>query len=62
VGPEKFRTIERFKFYQQLAYDRPTLARRGLQAVARWRCERQFFTAPIEMAIGRRLRPAPALS
>jgi radical SAM superfamily enzyme YgiQ (UPF0313 family) len=62
VSPEKFRTIERFKFYQQLAYDRPTLARRGLQAVARWRCERQFFTAPIEMAIGRRLRPAPALS
>ncbi len=62
VSPEKFRTIERFKFYQQLAYDRPTLAKRGLQAVARWRCEHQVFTAPIEMAIGRRLRPAPALS
>jgi hypothetical protein len=62
VSAEKFRIVERFKFYQQLGYDRPRLITRALQPLARWRCERQFFSAPLEMAIGRRFKAAPSLS
>jgi anaerobic magnesium-protoporphyrin IX monomethyl ester cyclase len=62
VSPEKYRMVERFKFYQQLGYNRPTTATRLIRCVARWRCERQLFSVPVEMALARRVRPAPALS
>jgi len=62
VSPGRFRTVERFKFYQQLGYNRSTIATRWIRAFARWRCERQVFSAPVEMAVARRLWPAPALS
>jgi radical SAM superfamily enzyme YgiQ (UPF0313 family) len=62
VSPDKYRMVERFKFYQHIGYNRPTPATRLLRAVARWRCERHVFAAPVEMALARRFRPAPALS
>ncbi len=62
VSADTFRLVERFKFYQQLAYDRGRRWMRPLQRVARWRCERDAYGAPVEMRIGRWLRPAPVLS
>jgi anaerobic magnesium-protoporphyrin IX monomethyl ester cyclase len=62
VSPERFRMIERFKFYQQVGYNRPTLATRWIRRLARFRCENLFFVAPVEMTIARRIWPAPSLS
>ncbi len=54
--------VEGFKFYQRLAWARPTALRAPLQAVARWRCERDFYAWPVEKAVIERLRPLPKLS
>jgi radical SAM superfamily enzyme YgiQ (UPF0313 family) len=62
VSAEKHRLIERFKFFQQLAWDPKRAWRRPLQAVARWRCARDFYAAPLEKLIANLLRPAPKLS
>jgi radical SAM superfamily enzyme YgiQ (UPF0313 family) len=62
VRPEKYALIEGFKFYQRIAWSRPTWLRAPLQAVARWRCRRDFYRLPIEKAVIERLRPLPRLS
>ena len=62
VSAEKHRLIERFKFFQQLAWDPKRAWRRPLQAIARWRCARDFYAAPLEKLIANLLRPAPKLS
>lgn len=62
VSAEKFRLIERFKYFQQVAWDRAPAWRRPLRRLARWRCERDRYAFPIEMRVSRWLRPAPALS
>jgi radical SAM superfamily enzyme YgiQ (UPF0313 family) len=62
VSREKFRRIERFKFYNRLAWGRETLLRWPLQQVARWRCRRDFYSFPIEKTLVETLRPGPRLS
>jgi radical SAM superfamily enzyme YgiQ (UPF0313 family) len=62
VRLEKYELIEGFKFYQRIAWSRPTLLRAPLQAIARWRCKRDFYHLPIEKAVIERLRPLPRLS
>jgi radical SAM superfamily enzyme YgiQ (UPF0313 family) len=62
VSPEKRRLVERFKFYQRLAWDRAGALARPLQAVARWRCSGDRYALPVEMVVGRWLWPAPELS
>lgn len=62
VSPETQRQIERFKFYQRIAWARETPWRRPLQALARWRCRRDIYRVPIEMALLERLRPTARLS
>jgi radical SAM superfamily enzyme YgiQ (UPF0313 family) len=57
VDSQKRALIERFKFYQQVAWARPTPARVPLQALARWRCRRDFYALPIEKAMIEWLRP-----
>jgi radical SAM superfamily enzyme YgiQ (UPF0313 family) len=63
VSAEKYTRVERFKFYQKYAYGRHAhpLAR-PLQAVSRWRIERDFYNFPVEQHLMERLHPAPKLS
>ena len=62
VSPETETLVERFKFYQALAWDRPRLWRRPLAALARWRCRTDTYGLPIEKLVSERLFPRPVLS
>jgi radical SAM superfamily enzyme YgiQ (UPF0313 family) len=62
VDPAKFRRLERFKFYQQVAWDRGGPWRGPLRAAARLRLRRDWLAFPVEQVVGRWLRPAPRLS
>jgi radical SAM superfamily enzyme YgiQ (UPF0313 family) len=62
VSPEKFRRVERFKYFQQVAWDRAPAWRRPLQHVARWRCEGDRYALPIEMWTARLLGRPERLS
>jgi len=66
VGPWvslwKYRLIERFKFYQQIAWDRPRPLRRPLQKLAQWRCRHDFYAFPVEKVISQLVHPPQRLS
>jgi radical SAM superfamily enzyme YgiQ (UPF0313 family) len=62
VSSEKYRLIERFKFYQQVAWDRPQPLSRPIQQLARWRCRHDFYAFPVEKAVSQWLRPPQRLS
>jgi anaerobic magnesium-protoporphyrin IX monomethyl ester cyclase len=62
VSPEKYRLIERFKFFQQLAWDAGRPWSRPLRALARLRCRRDFYAAPVEKTLANLFFPAPRLS
>lgn len=62
VSPEKYRRIERFKFYQQIAWDRPRALAKPIQQIARWRCKHDFYALPIEKYVANRLWPAQRLA
>lgn len=62
VSAEKYRRIERFKFYQQVAWDRPPFWRRPLQTVARWRCQHDFYAFPVEKTVSHWLHPPQKLA
>jgi anaerobic magnesium-protoporphyrin IX monomethyl ester cyclase len=62
VTPEKFELIERFKFFQELAWKRATPGKRLLQRLARYRCTKDFYRWPVEMLFTRWLVPAQKLS
>jgi radical SAM superfamily enzyme YgiQ (UPF0313 family) len=62
VSPQNYRRIERFKFYQQLAWDRPQRWSAPLQKLARWRCRNDVYALPIEKTISQWLHPPQRLS
>jgi anaerobic magnesium-protoporphyrin IX monomethyl ester cyclase len=62
VSAEKFELIERFKFFQELAWKRPSRGKRLLQRLARYRCDRNEYRWPVEMLFTRWLVPAQKLS
>jgi len=62
VSAEKFRLIERFKFFHELAWKRVTDRQRPLQRLARYRCRRDEYRWPLEMVLARWLVPAEKLS
>lgn len=63
VSPEKYRLIERFKFFHELAWKRSSGgARRVLQRLARLRCARDEYRWPIEMVLAKRMLAGPRLS
>ena len=62
VSAEKFRLIERFKFFHELAWTPANGARRLLQRIARYRCSKDAYRWPVEMLLGRSLVPAMKLS
>jgi hypothetical protein len=62
VSPQKYRRIERFKFFLDLA-SKPRAGRVGLlQRIARLRCQRDEYRFPVEMRVLRWLRPEQRLS
>jgi len=62
VTSEKFKLMERFKFYNRFAWGPETRLRWPLQKVARWRCRRNLYGAPFEKWIVERLKPLSKLS
>ena len=62
VSAEKFRLIERFKFFHELAWKRVSRGKHVLQQLARYRCRRDEYRWPLEMAFARWLVPAEKLS
>lgn len=56
------RRVERFKFYQQMAWNRVPLWQKPMQHLARWRLARDAYAFPVEKVVGRWLRPAAELS
>jgi radical SAM superfamily enzyme YgiQ (UPF0313 family) len=62
VSPEKYRLIERFKFFQELAWKRASRGLRTLQQLARYRCRRDEYRWPVEMLLSRWVVPAERLS
>lgn len=62
VSPEKFRLIERFKFFHELAWKRASAVGRPLQRLARYRCNRNDYRWPVEMLLARAWHTEPRLS
>jgi radical SAM superfamily enzyme YgiQ (UPF0313 family) len=62
VSAEKYRHIERFKFYNRFAGGPNTWRRRPLQMISRWRCDHDFFRMPMEKMIVNWIKPGPQLS
>lgn len=62
LSNKKIKEIEGFKFYQQLAWSKPTPKKFILQQVAKWRCENSFYAFPVERAALRFLKPSPQMS
>jgi radical SAM superfamily enzyme YgiQ (UPF0313 family) len=60
VDAGKRAVIERFRFYQRIGWAKPSLWRRPLQAIARWRCMRDQYGFPIEKAVAEWMRPSLA--
>ena len=50
--------IERFKFYQQVAWAPRTPLRAPLQSLARWRCRHDFYQLPLEKTMVEWIRPS----
>jgi radical SAM superfamily enzyme YgiQ (UPF0313 family) len=62
VSPERYRQVERFKFYAQLAWDAPKRLDRPIRKLAQWRCRNDFYALPVEKTISHWLRPPQKLS
>lgn len=62
VNQEKYRLIERFKFYNRIAWGKSNPLYWPLRALARWRCTRDQYGLPIEKSMFELLRPAQRLS
>lgn len=62
VTTEKFRLIERFKFFHELAWMPANGIKRLLQRIARYRCSKDAYRWPLEMLFSRALVPTRKLS
>ena len=62
VTSGRARLIERYKYYQDVAYATSGFWSKPLQKVARWRVEKNRFALPVEKVISDRIRPRQALS
>lgn len=62
VSAEKFKLIERFKFFHELAWKRASPGKRLLQRLARYRCSKDNYRMPVEMLLTRWLVAEQKLS
>jgi anaerobic magnesium-protoporphyrin IX monomethyl ester cyclase len=61
VTPDRWREVERFKFYARHAWQ-PGAWRWPLRAAARWRCERDWYAFPVEKTLVEWVRPRQEVS
>jgi radical SAM superfamily enzyme YgiQ (UPF0313 family) len=62
VTPEKHRLVERFKFYQRIAWTPGSPWSRPPRRLARWRLDRDAYALPVEKFVGDWLWPQPEMS
>lgn len=62
VSREKFKLIERFKFFHELAWQKASAGKRLLRPLARYRCSRDLYRWPIEMTLMQWGKSEPKLS
>jgi anaerobic magnesium-protoporphyrin IX monomethyl ester cyclase len=62
LSPERFQQIERFKYYQRVAWDAVPAWKKPAQWLARWRCERDVYALPVEKAVSEWWAPPPRLA
>ena len=62
VSPGKHRLVERFKFYQRLAWTPGTPWTRPVRALARWRLRQDAYALPLEKLVGDWLWPQAEMS
>jgi radical SAM superfamily enzyme YgiQ (UPF0313 family) len=62
LSNDQIRTIELFKFYSELAWSKKRASKYIFQKIAKWRCEKEMYTFPVEKKIIRFLKPAPKIS
>ncbi len=62
VSEEKYRLIERFKFYNRIAWGERNWFYKPVRQLARWRCQQDFYRLPVEKFLADRLIPQPELS
>lgn len=62
IPRETYQLIEGFKFYQRIGWSHPGLLRAPLQALARWRCERDLYAFPVEKKVIEWIRQPVRLS
>jgi len=63
VSRDKWRLVQRFKFYSRHAWNAQNgLLRRPLQRLANWRCTKDYYSFPVEKWVAELLSPHPQLS
>lgn len=62
VSPDVYRLVERFKFFQRIAWAPGSPLSRPIRRLARWRLSRDAYALPIEKLVAERLWPQPQLS
>lgn len=62
VTPERFRKVERFKFYNKAAFNRAPWYLSPLQWIARQRLQHDFFAFPVEQIVAKRVLRRQELS
>jgi len=62
ISAEGFAKVERFKFYQKLAWDPVPAWKKPAQWVARWRVRRDAYGLPLEKAVSEWWDPPPRLA
>lgn len=62
VTPAKYELIEKFKFYNRIAWNRRKWWYSPLQKLAQWRCKNDYYKIPLDKIIIESLKPQPELS
>ncbi len=63
VSRDKWRRVQRFKFYSRHAWDaKDGFFRRSLQRLANWRCTKDYYAFPVEKWLVETLQPSPQIS
>jgi len=62
VSPARWQHVERFKFYTRHAWQSGGAWRWPLRTVARWRCERDWYSFPLEKTLVELVRPVQQVS
>jgi anaerobic magnesium-protoporphyrin IX monomethyl ester cyclase len=62
VSPEVYRKVERFKFYQRIAWSPGSPWSQPVRSLARWRLRQDAYALPVEKLVADRFWPQPEMS